>query len=144
MARKQKPKVEKGSGHGAISRAITYEARRMPDARTVTESRLLGLIRWGRTTAHLYADGARADTLRSLAYRRFYVSRAVQVWHLAGSWFATAWIDGGREGVHLFADEGQAMGKYSLLCTALAEMPEPAGNHHHPTQPDPTQEEHDK
>lgn len=145
MARqKPKPKIDKGSGHGAISRAITLEARRMPDARTVTESRLLGLIRWGRETCDLYAAGAALGTLRPVAYRRFYVCRAVQAWQLTRSYWATAWIDSGHDGVHLFADEGQAMGKYALLCAALEKHPPPEGNgYYQPTGLDPTQKEYD-
>jgi hypothetical protein len=130
----------------ALSMKLTYEARREPTGRTVTESRLLGLIRWGRTTASLYAEGAAADTICSLKYRVFYVCRAVQTWQLTPHYFVTAWIDSGAEGVHLFwRDQGAALGKFALLCDALARRHPPQGNGYYtPSDLDPTQEGYDE
>lgn len=102
------------------SKRLAYDIRREPSAtRSVTESRLLGLLRWSQLTGGLYMTGAGHGTLAVLDYRQFYVCRAVQVWQLTPVTFAAVWIDSAAEGVHLFLAEQLAREKFHLLCAAL-------------------------
>jgi len=116
-----------------LSKRLTYEAKRGRDrdVRSVTESRLLGLVRWVRITAGLYTLGATQGTLHILAYQQFYVCRAVQAWQLTESTFATVWIDAGHEGVHLFYGEQLALEKFALLCAALGAKGDPSNYRSH-------------
>lgn len=117
------------AGTTNLSKRLTYEARRLAEseARSVTQSRLLGLVRWSRATGHLFAAGARRyDSVVELDYREFLICRAVQAWQLTPTAFATAWIDAAREGIFLFPTEQQAREKFHLLVAALAAQSEPS------------------
>ena len=116
-----------------LSKQLTYEAKRDRDrdVRSVTESRLLGLVRWARLTAGLYTLGATQGTLHILDYQQFYICRAVQAWQLTDSTFATVWIDAGHEGVHLFHGKQLALEKFALLCAALGEKGDPSNYRSH-------------
>jgi hypothetical protein len=112
--------VAKTASTVSASKRLTYDIRREPPPiRTVTESRLLGLLRWSRLTGGLYAVAAGYGTLAILDYRQFYVCRAVQAWQLTPATFAAVWIDSAAEGVHLFHQEQLAREKFQLLCAAL-------------------------
>lgn len=110
----------------SISKQLTYDARRQSTWRTVTESRLLGILRWGRLTGDKFADGFAMDTLRVLQYRQFYICRAVQAWQLTPWWYATVWIDAGNEGADLYGTADLAVQRFQLLCNGLAVRGVPA------------------
>jgi hypothetical protein len=117
------------------SSKLTTEAKRFTPVRTVTESRLLDLVRWHPTSRSLYVAGAAADTLEVLDYRCFYICRAVQAWQFTPGRFAAAWIDSGRDGILIYTQREKALEKFELICRVLEAKDPPASNSNTREQP---------
>lgn len=120
----------------SISKWLTYEARRERSWRTVTESRLLGVLRWSARTAEAFEYGFNVGTLRLLEHRQFYVCRAAEAWQLTPNRYAAVWIDAGDEGVDMYEEQVLAVQRFQLLCAALAARPVPSVERPRPDQED--------
>lgn len=68
---------------------------------SVTEARLLDLIKYREITSAYFRAGAATSSVIRLDYRMFYPYRATAWWQLHESAFAVAWIDGAHDGVTL-------------------------------------------
>lgn len=102
-----------------------YEPRH-GEIRSVTESRLLGLLKFHQFTHGAYMAGARANTLHILDYAGFYICRAVQLWQLLPDRYAVIWIDIGADGVDIFNTAEKASEKFMQVRAGLRRRPPPA------------------
>lgn len=96
------------------------------EIRSVTESRLLGLLKFHQFTQAFYAAGTRRNTLAVLDYAGFYICRAVQLWQLLPDRYAVVWIDIAVDGVAGFPTEREASEKFMQVRAALYRKPAPS------------------
>lgn len=86
------------------------------------QARIAGLVKFSPSTRARFATAAAAGTALLLEHVHTLSYRGAQLWQL-GTAGVVAWIDGQREGIHVYTDVATARENYARVCDDLRQLP---------------------